>query len=126
MENVLLVVHILACIALICVVLLQRSEGGALGIGGGGGGGLMSGRGATSALTKVTMGIAALFFVTSLVLTTLAQRGNEAQQSIAEEIVDEEASDLDATAPSASDDLSAPVEDLETTPSTAGDDSDDL
>lgn len=86
MENVLLVVHILACIALIVVVLLQRSEGGALGIGGGGGGGLMSGRGAASALTRVTMGLAALFFVTSLVLTTIATRSNKVDTSIAGEI----------------------------------------
>jgi len=65
MENVILVVHILACIGLIGVVLLQRSEGGGLGIGGGGGGGgggLMSGRGAASALTRTTMILAAVFF----------------------------------------------------------------
>lgn len=75
MEHVLLVVHIIACLALIGVVLLQRSEGGALGMGGGGGGGgLMSGRGAASSLTRATMILGAVFFTTSLVLTSLATR----------------------------------------------------
>ncbi|MAK61955.1 MAG: preprotein translocase subunit SecG [Ponticaulis sp.] len=97
MENVILVVHILACIGLIGVVLLQRSEGGGLGIGGGGGGGgggLMSGRGAASALTRTTMILAAVFFATSLVLTTIATRTNNANQSIADQIADEERDDL--------------------------------
>lgn len=76
MQNVILVIHILACVALTAMVLLQRSEGGALGIGGGGGGGggLMSGRGAAGALVRTTMIFAGVFFVTSLALTTLANR----------------------------------------------------
>lgn len=106
MENVLLVVHILACIALIVVVLLQRSEGGALGIGGGGGGGLMSGRGAASALTRVTMGLAALFFVTSLILTTIATRSNQVDRSIAGEIEREGSEDL--TLPGSNDAMTVP------------------
>jgi len=53
-------------------VLLQRSEGGALGIGGGGG--FMSGRGAANFLTRVTASLAAAFFTTSLLLTLLATR----------------------------------------------------
>ena len=94
MENVLLVVHILTCIALIGVVLVQRSEGGgALGIGGGGGGGLMSGRGAASVLTRSTMILAAVFFTSSLLLTTIATRGNQKDSSIAGEIKAEEAVD---------------------------------
>ncbi len=85
MENVILVVHIIACIGLIGVVLLQRSEGGALGIGGGGGGGgLMSGRGAASALTRTTMILAAVFFATSLVLTTISTRSAASQGSLAD------------------------------------------
>lgn len=77
MQNVILVIHILACIALTAVVLLQRSEGGALGIGGGGpGGGLMSGRGAAGALVRTTMIFAGVFFLTSLTLTTIAARGD--------------------------------------------------
>ena len=72
MENVLLVISLLACIALIVAVLLQRSEGGALGMGGGGGGGLMSGRGAADTLVHATMVLAAIFFVTCLALTRIA------------------------------------------------------
>jgi len=73
MQTVILVIHILASIAMIAVVLLQRSEGGALGIGGGGGGGgLVSGRGAAGALVRTTMIFGGIFFVTSLTLTTIA------------------------------------------------------
>lgn len=75
MLNVLLIVHLILALCLSAVVLLQRSEGGALGIGGGGGGGgLVSARGAATALTKVTWGIAACFLATSILLTVLAQR----------------------------------------------------
>jgi preprotein translocase subunit SecG len=73
MTTVLLVIHVMVAIALICVVLLQRSEGGALGIGGGGGG-FMTGRGAGNALTKTTGVLAAAFFATSLALTIIASR----------------------------------------------------
>jgi preprotein translocase subunit SecG len=72
MTTVLLVIHIMIAIALICVVLLQRSEGGALGIGGGGGG-FMTGRSAGNALTKTTAVLAAAFFATSLSLTLIAR-----------------------------------------------------
>jgi preprotein translocase subunit SecG len=74
MATVLLIIHIMLALALIGVVLLQRSEGGALGIGGGGGGGgFMSGRGAANFLTRATAGLAAAFFATSLILALVAQ-----------------------------------------------------
>src|SRR5262245_41067631 len=73
MATVLLIIHILIALALIGVVLLQRSEGGALGIGGGGGG-FMTGRGAANFLTRVTAGLAAAFFVTSLLLSLVGAR----------------------------------------------------
>lgn len=73
MATVLLVIHIMIALALIGVVLLQRSEGGALGIGGGGGG-FMSGRGAANFLTRVTAGLAGAFFFTSLVLSLIASQ----------------------------------------------------
>jgi preprotein translocase subunit SecG len=57
--------------ALVGVILVQRSEGGALGIGGGGGG-LMSGRGAANLLTRITGTLAAAFFATSLLLAVVA------------------------------------------------------
>jgi preprotein translocase subunit SecG len=72
MITVLLVIHLMIAAALVGVVLLQRSEGGALGIGGGGG--FMTGRGAANFLTRVTAGLAAAFFVTSMGLTLLATR----------------------------------------------------
>jgi preprotein translocase subunit SecG len=72
MTTVLLILHLMIAAALVGVVLLQRSEGGALGIGGGGG--FMTGRGAANFLTRVTAGLAAAFFVTSMVLTLLATR----------------------------------------------------
>ena len=62
MELVVLIIHLLVCICLIGLVLLQRSEGGALGMGGGGGGALMSGRGAADALAKMTS-VAGGFFL---------------------------------------------------------------
>lgn len=73
MATVLLIIHILIALALIGVVLLQRSEGGALGIGGGGGG-FMTGRGAANFLTRVTAGLAAAFFATSLLLSLVGAR----------------------------------------------------
>jgi preprotein translocase subunit SecG len=72
MITVLLILHLMIAASLVGVVLLQRSEGGALGIGGGGGGGFMSGRGAANFLTRVTAGLAAGFFATSMLLTLLA------------------------------------------------------
>lgn len=76
MATVLLVIHLMIAAALVGVVLLQRSEGGALGMGGGGGGagGFLSGRGTANMLTRVTAGLAVGFFTTSMLLTILAQQ----------------------------------------------------
>jgi preprotein translocase subunit SecG len=76
MTTVLLLIHVMVAVALVGVVLLQRSEGGALGIGGGGGagGGFMTGRSAGNALTKTTAILAACFFATSLTLSILASQ----------------------------------------------------
>ena len=72
MQTVLIIVHLMIVLALIVVVLLQRSEGG-LGLGGGGGtSGFMTGRGQANALTRTTAILAGLFFLTSLILTVLA------------------------------------------------------
>ncbi len=76
METVLIIVHLLIVAALIGTVLLQRSEGGALGMGGGGGGGgLMTGRGTANALTRATAYLALAFFATSLTLAIIAGQG---------------------------------------------------
>lgn len=72
MATVVLVIHLLIALALIAVVLLQRSEGGALGIGGGqAGGSLFSSRGTANVLTRATAMLAVAFFITSILLTIL-------------------------------------------------------
>jgi preprotein translocase subunit SecG len=79
MIAVITVIHLLIVLALIGVVLMQRSEGGALGIGGGGGGGaggLFTARGAGNALTRATAMLAVAFFVTSLTLAYLSRGGS--------------------------------------------------
>ena len=73
MITVLLVIHIMVAAALVAVVLWQRSEGGALGIGGGGGGGFLTGRGTANLLTRTTAVLAACFFLTSILLTLVSQ-----------------------------------------------------
>ncbi len=78
MTSFLLTIHLMLAITMVGVVLLQRSEGGALGIGGGsGGGGLMSGRGTANLLTRVTAVVAALFMLSSLLLSILASNTGE-------------------------------------------------
>lgn len=74
MTTIILTIHILIVLALIGVVLLQRSEGGALGMGGGGG--FLTGRGAANALTRTTSVLAALFFATSIALAMTSGGGN--------------------------------------------------
>lgn len=80
METVLLVIHTLIALALVGVVLLQRSEGGALGIGGGNS--FMTGRAGANLLTKATTVLGAAFFGTSLGLGILAAHGREPAGSI--------------------------------------------
>lgn len=75
MQTVLIVIHLMIVLALVGVVLLQRSEGGGLGIGGGSG--FMTARGAANALTRATAILAAAFFVTSLVLSIVARYGGK-------------------------------------------------
>ncbi len=70
MQQVVIVIHLMLVLALIGVVLLQRSEGGGLGIGSTGG--FMTSRGTANVLTRATAVIAGLFFATSLLLSILA------------------------------------------------------
>lgn len=106
MENVVLTIHLILALLLIGVVLLQRSEGGGLGIGGGG---TMSARGAATALTKLTWIFASAFIVTSITLTILSTRGGESGS-----VVDSAASEAPATDAPATD---APAS---TAPATTG------
>jgi len=81
MENIVMVIHLLLAIGLVGVVLLQRSEGGGLGIGGssGGGGmsGFMTGRAAADLMTRTTAILATGFMITSLVLAIIAAHDRE-------------------------------------------------
>ncbi len=85
MQTLLLTVELVVAILLVVFILLQRSEGGALGIGGGGGGGgfggLFSPRGASDTLTRTTSWLAVTFFVVCLALNILVAREHR-QQSI--------------------------------------------
>jgi preprotein translocase subunit SecG len=69
-----LVLHVLIVIALVGVVLMQKSEGGALGIGGGGMSGFMTGRSTANLLTRATAILAALFMTTSVLLVVLSNQ----------------------------------------------------
>jgi preprotein translocase subunit SecG len=71
MTSVILAIHLVVALMLIGVVMLQRSEGGALGIGGGSGN-LFSSRGVANGLTRATAILAACFFATSIALTMLS------------------------------------------------------
>ncbi|WP_299560994.1 preprotein translocase subunit SecG [uncultured Sulfitobacter sp.] len=88
MENVVLIVHLILALGLIGVVLLQRSEGGGLGMGGGGG--ANSGRPPATAMSKVTWVLGAAFVVTSITLTIVS-----AQKSAGTSVLDR----LSATPP---------------------------
>ena len=87
MATVVLVIHLMVAASLVGLVLLQRSEGGALGMGGGGGGGggFMTGRSTADLLTRATAIAAAIFFATSLTLAILAKQ-NTAPTSIFDEV----------------------------------------
>ncbi len=76
MHAVLLALQTIVAIGLIVIILLQRSEGGALGMGGGPGG-LMSGRAAGNVLTRATTGLAVVFFVTCISLTIFSGAGTD-------------------------------------------------
>src|SRR5947207_14976943 len=80
----LFVVHMLIALALIGVIMLQKSEGGALGMGGGGMSGFMTGRSTANLLTRTTAILAALFFGTSILLVVLGN-ATRAPRSIIDE-----------------------------------------
>jgi len=78
MTTILLVIHLLLAIALVGSVLMQRSEGGGLGMGGGGsGGGLFTTKETANLLTRTTAVLAACFMATSLTLAIMANQSVE-------------------------------------------------
>ena len=88
METLVLTIHILIALALLVVVLLQRSEGGGLGIGGSSNGGFMTARGTANFMTRLTTILAIAFFTTTIVLAILAGAGDQ-PVSIIDEVLKE-------------------------------------
>jgi len=89
MYSFLIIIHVLTCIILTIVILLQSSKGGGLaGVFGGGGGGMgavFGGRGAASFLSKLTTILAILFMVISLVLGMITRGGTSSGSIVSEE-----------------------------------------
>src|SRR5437899_2416865 len=84
MPTVVLAIHLMLAIALIGVILIQKSEGGGLGMGGGGMSGFMTGRSTANLLTRTTAILAVAFFATSILLVVLSNAGR-APRSIVDE-----------------------------------------
>ena len=82
MTTVILIIHIIISISIVGLVLMQRSEGGGLGIGGGNN--FMSARGTADLLTRATTILAIAFFCTSIILAMLAGYGNKSSSIIDE------------------------------------------
>ncbi|MDR3507283.1 MAG: preprotein translocase subunit SecG [Caulobacteraceae bacterium] len=83
--NILLGVIVVVCVALVVAILLQRSEGGALGMSGGGPGNFMTARGTGDFLTNLTQILAIVFFVLCLAMTLISGH-NRAQSSIVDRL----------------------------------------
>jgi preprotein translocase subunit SecG len=86
MTTVILIIHIIISISIVGLVLMQRSEGGGLGIGGGNN--FMSARGTADFLTRVTTFLAIAFFCTSILLAMIAGYGKKTN-SIVDEVSQE-------------------------------------
>ena len=117
MSTVLLIIQLIISIFLTILILIQRSEGGALGIGGGGGGGLMSGRSATTSIVRVTAILGALFIVNCLALSVVYQWETDPNSFVnnpdiaVEEITAEEVLQQDLTQTLDSSDETTPLAD---------------
>jgi preprotein translocase subunit SecG len=116
MSTVLLIIQLIISVILTGLILIQRSEGGALGIGGGGGGGLMSGRSATTSIARMTGIIGALFVVNSMALSIVFGMENKDSS-----ITDATNAEAPLTAPVESPDTATPLEDVITTPDSSAD-----
>jgi len=101
MSTVLLIIQLIISLILTGLILIQRSEGGALGIGGGGGGGLMSGRSATNSIARMTWILGTVFIINCLALSVVFNMENQNTSLI---------DDTNAVAP-----LTAPVDSPDTT-----------
>ena len=125
MIAIILTIHTMIVLALVGVVLLQRAEGGALGMGGGGGG-LMSGRGAATALTRTTTILASLFFLSSISLAFVSKRDSDGPSILPTDLetdptsVEGDFSDIIGTDDETGIDCETPPEDAFTLPDDLG------
>lgn len=113
MSTVLLVVLLILSVIMTGLILIQRSEGGALGIGGGGGGGgsgFMSGRAATTSVARMTAILGTIFLVLSLLLSVVFAL--ETNETGALDNVDNEVGGL--TSPAESSDGDIPLDETAT------------
>ncbi|MBL4853635.1 MAG: preprotein translocase subunit SecG [Robiginitomaculum sp.] len=117
MANVLLVILLIISVILIGLILIQRSEGGALGIGGGGGGGgggLMSGRGTADMVQKMTAFFGAAFLLVSLLISISFNVQNKGKEEFS---TTNAPAELSTSEKIQNNDLNAPVvSDKDTTP----------
>ncbi len=97
MEAILLTIHLIVAIAMVTTILLQRSEGGALGIGGGAGG-MMTARGAGDVLSKTTKWLAIIFLANSLLLGWYAAQDDEGA-AVIDRALEQEQEQTDTTLP---------------------------
>ena len=97
MEAILLTIHLIVAVAMVATILLQRSEGGALGIGGGSGG-MMSARGAGDALSKTTKWLAIIFLANSLLLGWYAAQDDRGA-SVIDQALEQELEETDSALP---------------------------
>jgi preprotein translocase subunit SecG len=99
MATVILVIHCMLAFAMIGVVLIQKSEGGGLGVGGGGMSGFMTTRGQANLLTRTTSILAVALVVTSSSLSILSSRSHQAGSSILDKVSPVSAPQAPETAP---------------------------
>jgi preprotein translocase subunit SecG len=123
MSTVLLIVQLIVSIILTGLILVQRSEGGALGIGGGGGGGLMSGRSATNSIARMTWILGTIFIINCLALSVVFNMENQ-NTSLLDDTnavapLTSPVDSPDTTNPLADETLSAETPTLEATPEVA-------
>jgi preprotein translocase subunit SecG len=88
MVTLMMVIHIILVAALIGIILLQKSEGGALGLGGSGGGGMggfMTARGSANLLTRATAVLATLFFISTLGLALMVKGTHKGKSILIED-----------------------------------------
>lgn len=123
MSTVLLVILLIISVIMTGLILIQRSEGGALGIGGGGGGGgngFMSGRAATTSVARMTAILGTIFLVLCLILNVFFALDN--QDTGVLDNVDNEVGGL--TSPAESSDDTDPLEEPAEDPATPADPTD--